>query len=338
MHRDGGYVMHPTTIARRRLLRASAGALVAGVGAAPALAEPGFSTRPLRVIVPFAPGGPIDQTARIVAQPLAEALGQPVVVENRTGANGVVAAETALRAPADGHTLLFSVIHHSVLPSLQPQLSYDIEADFAPVTLVAYYPIILVVNPARPIASVAELIARARAAPGSLTFSHSGYGGGTHLAGELFAMQAGVQLRQVPYRGSAPAMADLLGGHVDLMFSDAPTALPVIAAGRVRALGISTPQRSALLPDLPTIAEAGLPGYGAYSWGGLSVRAGTPPEAVARLSAEAQRVLREPEVNRRLLQIGAEPQPGTPAAFAAMLRGEIAKWAAVVRQANIRMD
>ncbi len=327
--------MHETS-GRRHFLGASAG-LFAGA-ATPALADPAFPSRPLRVVVPFAPGGPIDQTARIVVQRLAELLGQPVVVDNRTGANGVVAAEAVLRAPADGHTLLFSVIHHSVLPSLQQQLSYDIEADFLPVTLVAYYPIILVVNPALPIGSVPELIARAKADPGGLTFGHSGYGGGTHLAGELFAMEAGVRLRQVPYKGSAPAMADLLGGHIDLMFSDAPTALPYVLSGRLRALGISTPQRSALLPDLPTIAEAGVPGYGAYSWGGISVRAGTPPGIVARLNAEHVRLLREPAVRERLLQIGAEPQPGTPAEYAAMMRGEIAKWAAVVRQAGIRME
>src|SRR3712207_2402510 len=228
--------MHETS-GRRHFLGASAG-LFAGA-ATPALADPAFPSRPLRVVVPFAPGGPIDQTARIVVQRLAELLGQPVVVDTRTGANGVVAAEAAARAPADGHTLLFSVIHHTVLPSLQQQLSYDIETDFAPVTLVAYYPIILVVTPALPIASVAELIARAKADPGGLTFGHSGYGGGTHLAGELFAMEAGVRLRQVPYKGSAPAMADLLGGHVDLMFSDAPTALPYVQSGRLRALGLS---------------------------------------------------------------------------------------------------
>jgi tripartite-type tricarboxylate transporter receptor subunit TctC len=326
----------PTGIGRRRLLGASGGLLAVAV--APALADDGFPSRPLRVVVPFAPGGPIDQTARIVVQRLAELLGQPVVVDNRTGANGVVAAETALRASADGYTLLFAAIHHSVLPSLQHQLGYDIEKDFVPVTLVAYYPIILVVNPSLPIHSIAELIARARAEPGSLTFGHSGYGGGTHLAGELFAMEAKVQLRQVPYRGSAPAMADLLGGHIDLMFSDAPTALPIIQSGRVRALGISTAQRSALLPELPTIAESGLPGYSAYSWGGILLRTGTPPEIVARLNAELTRLLGEPEVRQKLLQIGAEPQPGTPAQFATMLHAEIDKWAAVVRQANIKMD
>jgi tripartite-type tricarboxylate transporter receptor subunit TctC len=325
-----------SAITRRHLLGASGAMLAAS--APPARAQDAFPSRPVRIIVPFVPGGPIDQTARIVSQRLAELFEQPVVVENRTGANGVIAAETAARAPADGHTLLFSVIHHTVLPSLQQNLSYDIEKDFVPITLVAYYPIILVVRPSVPIHSVRELIARSKEAPGQLTFGHSGYGGGTHLAGELFAMQAGVHLRQVPYRGSAAAMSDLLGGHVDLMFSDAPTALPYVQAGQLRALGISTPRRSELLPDLPTIADSGLPDYGAYSWGGISVRAGTPPAAAERIHAALVRVLREPETRQRLLQIGAEPQPGTPADYAAMIRSEIAKWAAVVRQANIRMN
>ena len=309
----------------------------AGLFAAPALAQAPWPSRPLRIIVPFAPGGPIDQNARIVAQPLSEALGQPVVIENRTGANGAIAAELVARAPADGYTLLFSVIHLSVLPSLNQQLSYDIERDFTHVTLSAYYPIILVVKPESPIHSVAELIARAKAEPGALSYSHSGYGGGTHLAGELFAMQAGVQLRQVPYRGSAPAMADLLGGHVDMMFSDAPTAIQPVQAGLLRPLGISTPQRSALMPALPTIAEQGLPGYGAYSWGGVSVKTGTPPEIVTRLNTELVRLMHDPAVRERMLKIGAEPRPGTPAEFSAMIHSEIAKWGEVVRRANIRI-
>jgi tripartite-type tricarboxylate transporter receptor subunit TctC len=303
-----------------------------------ARAQDAWPARPLRIIVPFAPGGPIDQTARIIAPPLSEALGQPVLVENRTGANGVVAAETALRAPADGYTIFYSVIHHSVLPSLGTPLPYDILTDFEPVTLVATYPIILVVRPNQPIASVPALIAQARAAPGQLTFGHSGYGGGTHLAGELFAMAAGVQLRQVPYRGSAPAMADLLGGHVDMMFADTPSALPQIAAGRVRPLGVFSPDRFAALPDLPTIAEAGLPGTFAYSWGGLMLRAGTPAGIGTRLNTAVVSLLRDPGVMQKLLQIGAAPAPGTPAEFAAMLRAEMGKWAAVVRAANIKVE
>ena len=311
--------------------------LLAAFFSAAFAADP-FPARPVRLIVPFAPGGPIDQTARVMTQRLAEVWGHPVIIENRTGANGAIAAETVARAAPDGYTLLFSVIHHTVLPSLNTRLSYDIEKDFAPVTLAAVYPIILVVNASVPVSSIAELIARAKANPGKMTFGHSGYGGGTHLAGELFKMQAGVDLLQVPYKGSAPAMADLLGGQVDLMFSDAPTALPHIKAGRIRALGIANPERSALLPNLPTIIEGGLPGYNAYSWGGISVPAATPAELVTRLNADMVRVLRDPGVRERLLQIGAEPMPGTPGQYAAMIKSEIAKWAGVVARAGIRIE
>lgn len=303
-----------------------------------AFAADPFPARPVRLIVPFAPGGPIDQTARAMTQKLSEVWGQPVIIENRTGANGAIAAETVARAAADGYTLLFSVIHHTVLPSLKVALSYDIERDFAPVTLAAVYPIILVVNASVPVASISELIARAKKNPGKMSFGHSGYGGGTHLAGELFKMQAGVDLLQVPYKGSAPAMADLLGGQVNLMFSDAPTALPHVKAGRIRALGIANPERSALLPNLPTIIEGGLAGYNAYSWGGVSVPAATPPELVTRLNADIVRVLRDQGVRERLLQIGAEPMPGTPGQYAAMIKSEITKWADVVARAGIKVE
>jgi tripartite-type tricarboxylate transporter receptor subunit TctC len=321
----------------RRVFLASVTALFAAV-AMPVGAADAFPSKPVRIIVPFAPGGPIDQTARIMSQKLTDLWGQPVIVDNRTGANGIIAAEVAAKAPADGYTLLFSVIHHTVLPNLKIKLPYDIEKDFAPVTLAAVYPIILVVNSSDPITKVPELIARAKATPGKISFGHSGYGGGTHLAGELFKMQAGVNLMEVPYKGSAPAMADLIGGHVDLMFSDAPTALQHIKSGRLRALGISTPQRSALLPSLPTISESGLPGYNAYSWGGVSVRAETQKDIVNKLNADIVKVLRDPDTNERLLNIGAEPMPGTPAEYATFIRTEIVKWGRVVKEADIKMQ
>lgn len=322
---------------RRQSLSLLAGALLAASAPHASAIEP-FPTRPVRLIVPFSPGGPIDQTARIMSQKLSEYWGQPVVIENRTGANGVIAAETTVRAPADGYTLLFSVIHHTVLPSLKGKLTYDIEKDFLPVSLAAVYPIILVVNASVPVTTVSELIARAAANPGKMTFGHSGYGGGTHLAGELFKMQAKVDLLEVPYKGSAPAMADLLGGHVNMMFSDAPTALPHVQSGKLRALGISTPDRSALLPNVPTIIEAGVPGYNAYSWGGVSVRAGTPKDIVTKLNTDIVHVLKDPDTRERLLKIGAEPMPGTAAQYATMIRSEIVKWSEVVKQANIKME
>ena len=319
-----------------RVASVATGMLIASL-AFPLHADSTYPNRAVRLIVPFAPGGPIDQTARIMSQKLTEQWGKPVIVENRTGANGIIAAETAMQAPADGYTLLFSVIHHTVLPSLQ-KLPYDIEKDFTHITLAAVYPIILVVRPSLPVHSVQELVQLAKTKPGKLSFGHSGYGGGTHLAGELFKMQAKVDLLPVPYKGSAPAMADLLGGHVDMMFSDAPTALPQIQLGRLRQLGISTPERSALSPDLPTISESGVPGYEAYSWGGISVRSGTPPPIVAQLNTDIVKVLNDPAIKQQLLKIGAEPKPQTPQQYTAMIRTEMEKWAKVVKQANIRME
>jgi tripartite-type tricarboxylate transporter receptor subunit TctC len=316
----------------------SAALAIGMLGAIAPAYSSGFPSKPVRIIVPFAPGGPIDQTARIMSVKLAAQWGQPVIVENRVGANGAIAADAAMQAPADGHTLLFSVIHHTVLPSLQIKLNYNIEKDFVPITLAAVYPIILVVRPDQPINKVTDLIALAKSKPGKLSFGHSGYGGGTHLAAELFKMQAGVDLLSVPYKGSAPAMADLLGGHVEIMFSDAPTALPHVHAGRLRVLGISTPEKSALVPDVPAIAESGVPGYEAYSWGGISVKAGTPPAVAAQLNADVVKILRDPDVKEQFLKIGAEGKPMSSSQYASFIRAEIEKWSKVVKQANIKME
>ena len=322
---------HPT---RRQLVLATAA--LAGL---PAFAQSGYPNRPVKFTVPFPAGGPVDVTARAMAQKLGELWGHPGIVDNRAGAGGIVGAEIAAKQPADGYNLFVCAIHHSVLPALKPGgLTYDIEKDFVPVSFGAMFPIILVAHPSLPAKNVAELVALAKKEPGKIAFSSSGNGGGTHLAGELFNMQAGVQLQHIPYKGSAPAMTDLLGGQVQLMFADAPTALPQIRAGKVRALGVASAQRSALLPELPTIAEAGVPGYEAYSWAGLVAPKGTPPEIVARISADLQKVMTQPDVKQRLYDAGAEAMPTTPEKFAQMLRGEIEKWGKVVKTANIRMD
>ncbi|VCU70459.1 Tripartite tricarboxylate transporter family receptor [Pigmentiphaga humi] len=297
-----------------------------------------YPTRPVRILVAFPPGGPIDLTARIMGEKLSEYWKHPVVVENRPGASGVIAAEAAMQAPADGYTLLFSVIHHTVLPSLKSKLPYDIEKDFTHISLAATYPIILVVGLSRPYRSVKDLIDAAARQPGELAYGHSGYGGGAHLAGELFGMQAGVDLRNVPYKGNGPALADVIGGHIPLMFSDAPTALPQVTAGKVRALAISTPRRSELLPDVPTFVEAGLPDYKPDSWGGVSVRAGTPQPVVDKLNADVVRALKDSGVRARLLKIGAEPQPMSAIRYTEMIHTEIAKWGEVVRKANIQIE
>ena len=326
------------TLRRRQLLLASSATLGLGVLPGAAAWAQAFPARPVRLVVPFPPGGPVDTVARVVAQRLAEAWGQSVVVDNRAGAGGIVGADHAAKSPADGYTVFVCAIHHSVLPALKPKLPYDIEKDFVPLTFGARFPIVLVVNPAVEAKSVAELIALDKRAPGKLTYASSGNGGGTHLAGELFNLQAGTDLVHVPYKGSAPAMADVLGGQVQMMFADAPTALPQVRGGKVRALGVAQAQRSELLPAVPTFAEAGLANYEAYSWTGFVAPAGTPKDVAAKLSADLQRVLALPEVKARLHDAGAEAAPNSADAFGRFISAELAKWGRVVRTANITAD
>ena len=304
----------------------------------PAIAQQVYPTRPVRFIVPFPAGGPVDTTGRAVAQKLSEMWGKQAIVDNRAGAGGIVGADIAAKSVADGYSLLVCSIHHSVLPSLKPKLPYNIEKDFVPVSFGAMFPVVLVAHPSVPARNVAELIALDKKSPGKLSFGSSGNGGGTHLAGELFNMQAGTKLLHVPYKGSAPAMTDLLGGQVQLMFSDAPTALQQIKAGKVRAIAVASARRSALLPDVPTVAESGLPGYEAYSWAAFVAPAGTPTDIVQRLSTDINKALNDPQVKQRLYDAGAEPAPSTPEAFAKMLHAEIEKWTKVVRTANIQID
>ncbi|HTL25330.1 MAG TPA: tripartite tricarboxylate transporter substrate binding protein [Burkholderiales bacterium] len=319
------------------VLRTFIAAALLGAAALPAHAQ-SYPTKPVRFIVPFPPGGPVDATARAITFKLSEYWKQQAIVDNRAGAGGIVGAEVAAKSPADGYTVFVCSIHHSVLPSLRSDLSYNIEKDFAPVTFATAFPIILVAHPSVQSKSVKELVAYARANPGKLSYGSAGNGGGTHLAGELFKDIAKVDLLHVPYKGSAPAMTDLLGGQVQLMFSDGPTALPQIKGGKVRALAVGSPKRSALVPDLPTIAESGLAGYDAYSWSGIVVPAATPKEIVAKLNADIVKALNDPEVKKRLLENGAEAMPGTPDQFAKTLRSEITKWGKVVKAANIKAD
>jgi tripartite-type tricarboxylate transporter receptor subunit TctC len=325
-----------TSFSRREFL-VSSGAALAGAALSVRAADP-YPAKPVKFIVPFPPGGPVDTTARGFTPKLSELWGQQAIVENRAGAGGIVGAEAAAHSPADGYTVFVCSIHHSVLPSLNPKLSYDIEKDFAPVTFAATFPIILVAHQSVPARNVRELIAYAKANPGKLSFGSSGNGGGTHLAGELFKTMAGVDLLHVPYRGSAPAMSDLLGGQVQLMFSDAPTALPHVKSGRLRALGVGNPKRSALAPEIPTLSEAGVRGYESYSWAGIVVPAATPKPIVAKLNADLVKSLNDPAVKQRLLDAGAEANPGTPEQFAKFIRSEIVKYTKVVKDANVKID
>ncbi len=322
---------------RRQLLAAAGGLALAA--AAPAFAQTApFPNRPVKLVVPFPAGGPVDTVARTVGQKLQELWGQPVLVENRAGAGGQVGADVVAKAPADGYTVFVCSIHHTVLPALKPKLPYDIQHDFVPLSFGARFPIVLVLAPGVEAKNVAELIALAKKSPGKLAYASSGNGGGTHLAGELFDLQAGTKLLHVPYKGSAPAMADVLGSQVQMMFADAPTALPQVRGGKVRAIGVAQAQRSELFPGVPTFAEAGVAGYDAYSWAGFVAPAATPKDVAAKLSADIARVLALPEVKARLHDAGAEPAPTSAEAFGQFIAAELGKWGRVVKAGNIQAD
>lgn len=299
-----------------------------------------YPSRPIRLVVPYPPGGPLDIMARAIGQKLTEAWSQPVVVDNRAGAGGNIGADLVAKSPADGYTLLMgAVATHAINPTLYGKLPYDAVKDFAPLALVAQVPNILVVNPAVPARSVGELIELARARPGYLNFGSGSTGSTGHLAGELFKTMAGVQMVHIPYKGGAPAMADLLAGQVQLMFDNLANALPNVRAGRLRALAVTTLARSPAVPDLPTIAEAGLPGFDLTTWFGLMAPAGTAPEIVAKLNAEIVRALAAKDMRERLEKMGAEPPANnTPERFAAFIRAEAAKYAKVVKDSGARVE
>jgi len=289
-------------------------------------------------IVPFPAGGPVDTTARFTTQPLGQMWSVPTVVDNKSGAGGIVGAQFAAKAAPDGYNFFFASIHHAVLPSLRNNLTYDITTDFVPVGMAAVFPIVLVVNASVPVNTVSELIAYAKQNPGKLSFGSSGTGGGTHLAGELFNAMAGIRIQHVPYRGSAPAMQDLLGGQVQVMFADGPSAVPHLSGGKVRALGVGNPTRSSMLPNVPTIAESGLPGYEAYSWSGVMAPKGTPPDIVKRMNADMVKVLSDPATAKGMIAAGAEPKPGTPEQFGEFVRNEIVKWRDLIKTADIKLE
>ena len=331
---------------RRRLLGALATctAAVAALAATPALAQSGWPSKPVRILVPFAPGGTTDILARALAPELQKALGQPVLVENKPGAGGNVGAAEIAKSPADGHHLLMGTVGtHAINAALYPKLPYDHLKDFAPVTLVAGVPNVLVLNPAKAeaagIRNVADFIRYAKANPGKLNMASSGNGTSIHLAGELFKTQTGAFMVHFPYRGSGPALLDLIGGNMDLMFDNLPSALPHIKAGKLKALAVTSAQRSAALPDVPTVEEAGpLKGFEASSWFGLLAPAGTPAEVVNRLQQETAKALASPALKERLLAQGALPGGNTPAEFRQMIERETAKWAKVVKASGAKVD
>ena len=304
-----------------------------------ALAQGSYPDRPVRIIVPFPPGGPADALARIVGDKLAQALGKPFVVENKAGASGNIGMEQGARAAPDGYTLTLAPVGNlTVAPALYAKLPYDPAKDFAPITVLASVPNVLIVHPSVAVKSVTELVALAKAKPGSLNYASPGNGSIPHLAGELFKRMAGVDIVHIPFNGVAPASTAVLSGEVQMFFAQSSAALPQWRSGKVVALGVATPNRIAAAPDLPTIAEQGFPGFDATSWYALVAPAGTPPAVIDRLHAEIVRALQEADVRERIAGLGAEPVGNSPQEFAAMQRAEAARWMRLAKEANIHAD
>jgi tripartite-type tricarboxylate transporter receptor subunit TctC len=321
---------------RRQALVLAAGAL-----ALPAWSQD-FPTRPLRIVVPFTPGGSSDVLARAVGTELGKSLGQAVVIDNVPGAGGSIACERVAKSPADGYTLLMGHIGTlAVNPALYPKLGYDPVKSFAPVAWVARVPNVLVVNPSVPAKDLRELVALAKAKPGSLAYGSGGNGSAAHTTMEYFKLQTGTSLLHIPYKGTAPSVTDLLAGQVQALFTGVPALLPHIKAGKMRALAVSSPKRLAVLPDVPTVAESGIPGtkgFEADQWYGLVAPAGTPPAIVALLNQQVNKALTNEEVRTRLAAEGAEPTPATPQAFGQLIASEIPRWDKVVKAARIHLD
>jgi tripartite-type tricarboxylate transporter receptor subunit TctC len=324
-------------ITRRFVLASALATLAAAMpGTAPAQSWP---SKPVRLIVPFPPGGGNDVIARAVAQKLGERLGQPVVVENRAGANGIVGLQALMQAAPDGHTIAVGAAGPlAVNPSLYDKLPYDPLKDFAPITNMVNFPLLLVTHPSVAAKNTRDLVTLAKAQPGKLHYSSPGSGNSGHLAGELFNTMAGVKTVHVPYKGQGPALTDLIAGQVQMLYSSIPSVLPHVRQGQLNAIAVGSAKRVPSLPDIPTISESGVPGYEAYSWVGMVAPAGTPKDVVARLNREIVEVLKQKDVAEKLNGQGALPVGDTAEQFAAYIKAEIEKWGAVVRSSNIKVD
>ncbi|MBY0335324.1 MAG: tripartite tricarboxylate transporter substrate binding protein [Acetobacteraceae bacterium] len=313
--------------------------LLAGLALPAAAVAQELPPRPMRIVVPFTTGGTTDILARILSEHAQAEFGQPLIVESRPGAGGVTGSAQVAAAAPDGTTLLVGTPGTiATAPALVPNLPYDPMRDLAPVMLIANVPNIAVVNPASGINSIQELIERARARPGSINFGSAGIGATTHLAGELFRMMTGTEMTHVPYRGSVPALTDLQAGQIQLMFENMPGAIELVRAGRLRGLGVTSPRRAQAAPDIPTIAEAGVPGYEVVSWFAVFAPGATPQPVIQRLNAGFRRIMARPEVRRRMIEMGAEPADDTPEALGALARSELERWTRVIREARITVQ
>ncbi|MED5621857.1 Bug family tripartite tricarboxylate transporter substrate binding protein [Ideonella sp. BN130291] len=294
------------------------------------------AAKPIKLVVPFAAGGTSDILARLLGEQLQSRLKQTVVIENRAGAGGVIGADAVAKAPPDGYTLLLGTISsHAINPALQPKMPYDAAKDFAPVMLLGSISNVLLVGAAQPAHNVKELIAQAKAKPGSLQFGSAGTGSSQHMSGETFKLMTGTDITHVPYKGSAPSMQDLIGGQIPMSFETATVALPHIQSGKVRALAVTSGKRTKVLPDTPTLAEAGVPGFDVASWQAFYAPAGTPPAIVKRLNSELAAIIALPEVKAKMEGLGLEYTPNTPEQFAEFGRAEIAKWSRIVKEAKV---
>jgi tripartite-type tricarboxylate transporter receptor subunit TctC len=311
--------------------------LAATLAAAPALAD-SYPTKPITIIVPFPPGGTTDVLARTVGQKLGDVLGQPVIVENRPGAGATIGAAYVAHAHPDGYTLLMGAVHHTIATSVYSSLPYDFQKDLTPVTVVALVPNVLAINPSVPARNVQELIAYGKAHPGALNFGSNGQGTAQHLIGEEFSLMTGVKMVHVPYKGSAPLVTDLMAGQIQLSFDTITPDLPQIKAGKLRPLAVTTARRSPALPDVPTLAEAGLSGFDMGSWFGILAPAKTPKEIVARLNAEIVKILNQPDVQKTFADIGAQKVGDSPAQMAALIKSDTGKYGTLARKIGVKID
>ena len=330
--------MTTDVLTRRNAIATLAIVFAALVVPSPVAAQ-AWPTKSIRFIVPYPPGGTSDILARTIGQKLGDALGQPIVVENKPGANGNVGAEFVARAAPDGYTLLLADIGAlAISPSVYPKLPFDPVKDFAPVTMVAYSPHILVVHPSVPASSVKELVALAKSKPGKLNFAISGVGGAPHLAGVDFALRTGIDWAYIPYKGGAQAIADVAGGQADVTLNGMLATYPLVQGGKLKLLAVSSAKRMSAIPEVPTIAESGIPGFETGSWQGVVAPAGTPRETVAKLNAEIGRIVTTPEMRDKLGAQGADVRTNTPEEFSGFIRNEMTRWAKVVKDANVKLD
>jgi len=315
-----------------------AGAAVLALAGASAIAQ-NYPVKPIRMVVHFPPGGPTDLVARMIGQKFTEAWGQQVLIDNRPGAGGIVGVEQIVRAPADGYNLLFATGGSmSIAPAVYAKLPYNVFTDLAPVSLAVINPQILVLHPSVPANSVKELIALAKSRPGQINYASVGPGSPQHLGVEMMKYMTGIDMVHIPYKGTAPAITDVLAGHVSLMFNSMPSVLPLVHVKKLKALAVSSAKRSAAAPDVPTVAEAGVPGFGYVTWYGVLAPAATPKDIVAKLNAEIVRSLNDKEMSQRLIKEGSEPLPGSPDQFAKFMRAEYEQWRKTIAAAKLKIE